>query len=329
MAPVLVVNHLTKIFQPKRKLFFLRSTVSPFTAVNDISFQLNEGEILGILGSNGAGKTTTIEMLLGVLTPTSGSISYFGKDFFKNTPEILQVVGHASPYNKLATFLTIQENLEIIGRLYSIPIVEIRKRINKLLEHFGMNSFRYKQAGALSAGQLTRVMLIKAFLSYPRIVLLDEPTASLDPDIALEVRSFIKAQQTAYGVSIILTSHNMQEVAEVCNRVLVLMKGHILQEDTPEKLAKSVAVTEVTFTNVQNMERIIPLLQKEEWVFRVVDKKMIFDLDENDVPYLLTLLVKEGVTYTQIEIEKPTLEDYFLHISRLQAAKEVKSYGNI
>jgi len=322
VPPVLVVNHLTKTFQSKRRFFFLKTQTPPFTAVDDISFQLREGEILGILGSNGAGKTTTIEMLLGVLTPSSGSILYFGKDLFKYTSETLQYVGHASPYNKLATFLTIQENLEIIGRLYSIPYLEIKKRIDRLLEHFGMDTFRNKQAGSLSAGQLTRVMLVKAFLPYPRIVLLDEPTASLDPDIALEVRSFIKGQQSAYGVSIILTSHNMQEVAEVANRVLVLMQGKIIQEDTPEKLAKSVAVTEVTFTNLENIEKLIPLLHKQEWVFRMQEKKMIFDLDEGDVPYLLSLFAHEGVTYTHIEIEKPTLEDYFLHISRLQAEKE-------
>lgn len=326
MAPVLVVDHLTKTFQPKRRFFFLKSHNVPTCAVDDISFQLREGEILGILGSNGAGKTTTIEMLLGILTPTSGNILYFGKDLFKNTSESLQYVGHASPYNKLATFLTIQENLEIIGRLYNIDYQESKKRIDRLLIHFGMEAFRHKQAGSLSAGQLTRVMLIKAFLSYPRIVLLDEPTASLDPDIALEVRSFIKGQQTAHGVSIILTSHNMQEVAEVANRVLVLMQGKIIQEDTPEKLAKSVAVTEVTFTNLENIEKLIPLLQKQEWVFRMQDKKMIFDLDESDVPYLLTLFAQEGVTYTHIEIEKPTLEDYFLHISRLQAEKEAQRW---
>lgn len=327
MAPVLVVESLTKKFTPKRRFFFIKNHAEPFTAVDNISFHLKEGEILGILGSNGAGKTTTIEMLLGVLTPSSGTISYFGKDFFKNTSETLQYVGHASPYNKLATFLTIQENLEIIGRLYSIPYHEIKKRIDRLLEHFGMESFRQKQAGSLSAGQLTRVMLIKAFLSYPRIVLLDEPTASLDPDIALEVRAFIKSQQNEYGVSIILTSHNMQEVAEVCNRVLVLQGGKIIQEDTPDKLAKSVAVTEVTFTNLQNVEKLIPLLQKQEWIFRMIDKKMIFDLDENDVPYLLNLFGQEGVTYTHIEIEKPTLEDYFLYISRLQAEREAEKWG--
>lgn len=327
MAPVLVVENLTKKFHPKRRFFFLKSHNSSFTAVDNISFHLKEGEILGILGSNGAGKTTTIEMLLGVLTPTSGRILYFEKDFFKSISETLQYVGHASPYNKLATFLTIQENLEIIGRLYSIPYYEIKKRIDRLLEHFGMDTFRYKQAGSLSAGQLTRVMLIKAFLSYPRIVLLDEPTASLDPDIALEVRSFIKSQQNEYGVSIILTSHNMQEVAEVCNRVLVLQGGKIIQEDTPEKLAKSVAVTEVTFTNLQNVEKLIPLLQKQEWIFRMLEKKMIFDLDENDVPYLLNLFGQEGVTYTHIEIEKPTLEDYFLYISRLQAEKEAEKWS--
>lgn len=323
MAPVLQVEHLTKTFFPKRRYLFLKSLLDPLTAVDDISFQLHEGEILGVLGPNGAGKTTTIEMLLGILTPTSGNILYFGKSFFSNPSSSLQHVTHASPYHKLATYLTIWENLEIVGRLYAIAPKEIQKRATKLLEQFGMENFRHKQAGALSAGQLTRVMLVKAFLPRPRVLLLDEPTASLDPDIAREVRAFILEQQKDYGVSIILTSHNMPEVAEVCNRVLVLQYGKIIQEDTPQKLAKSVGLTEVIFTQLKNFENALPQIKKDEWVFRLHDNKTIFDLDEADVPDLLTLLAKAEVSYSHIEIKKPTLEDYFLYISSLANAEEV------
>ena len=166
----LTVSQLAKIFTPH----FL-SRRNPYTAVDNISFQVAEGEILGFLGPNGAGKTTTIQMLLGVMTPTSGAIYYFGKDFARHRSEILQKVTFASAYARLPGRLTIEENLDVYGRLYGIGYNDRKERIKRLLTLFGLWHKRNDFTGPLSAGQMTRVMLAKAFLPNPRMILLDEP----------------------------------------------------------------------------------------------------------------------------------------------------------
>ena len=183
-----------------------------FVAVNKINFELHQGEVLGLLGPNGAGKSTTISMLLGVLSPTSGTIKYFDKDFADHQSEILQHVTFASTYIKMPWRLTVIENLEIYAYLHSIKSWEFKSRVKKFLTFFEVWDQRNKTMNNLSAGQVTRVMLAKAFIPYPQIVLLDEPTASLDPDIAHQVRDFIKQQQEQHGTTILYTSHNMDEL---------------------------------------------------------------------------------------------------------------------
>jgi len=236
MEPIISVQQLTKIFPAKRK------SDKPFTAVNQVSFTLHEGEIVGLLGPNGAGKSTTIAMLLGALTPTTGTIRMFGKDFLTHRSECAQDITFASSYIRLPWRLTVYENLRVYSLLYGLKRAEFAKRIQKLLSHFGVWEQRYKTMSELSAGQITRVMLSKAFMPYPKLALLDEPTASLDPDIAHEVRTFIRTQQKEYGTTILYTSHNMNEVAELCKRVLFLKAGKIIAEDSPENLTKSAAV---------------------------------------------------------------------------------------
>ncbi len=303
---ILHVKNLTKIFFEGK---------SSFVAVDQLSFELNEGEILGILGPNGAGKTTTIEMLLGTLKPTSGVISYFGKELYKGHDAILHAIGHASSYNKLPGSLTVERNLDIIGRLYSIKSQARKARINELLTKFNMHEFQKARTSSLSAGQMTRLMLIKAFFAKPRILLLDEPTASLDPDIAEEVRSYILEQQFVDGVSIILTSHNMEEVAKMCGRALVLQRGRIIEEDTPQQLAKSVSLNKVKLA-VVDMPRAIRSIEKLSLIYEDRDHSLTVEVEEQDVPHLLKRLILDGVDFTHIEMHKPTLEDYFLHISR-------------
>ena len=242
---VLSVSNLTKTFISGLWPFQNKHI---YTAVNDISFQLAKGEILGFLGPNGAGKTTTIQMLLGTLTPSSGIISYFGNNFAQHRVAILKRVGYASGYDKLPAQLTVTENLDIVGRLYGIRQPQRAQHIEKLLKTFRIWELRNQQTGTLSAGQATRVMLAKAFMGDPEIVLLDEPTASLDPDVALEVRQFILAQRKERGTSILITSHNMAEVTELCDRVLVLKKGVIIADNTPEQLALSISKVRVYLT---------------------------------------------------------------------------------
>lgn len=310
--PILRVKHLIKRFPIKKTA---NDAHTFFTALNKISFSLNAGEILGILGPNGAGKTTTIQILLSALKPTSGSIEYFGKNFFEHRSDILQHVSFASSYVRLPSQLSVKENLDIYAQLYGISTAERSHKIEKYLKLFGMWSVAHKETGSLSAGQMTRVMLAKAFISSPRIVLLDEPTASLDPDIAQDVRSFIVEQQKEQGVSLLVTSHNMEEVTQICNRVLVLKEGNIIADDTPQNLALSVSRARVhIFPN--NHDALISFVQKNKLKYTDENNTISIDIDEHDIAQLLIQLAQHEITYSQISIDKPTLEDYFLSIAR-------------
>lgn len=286
-----------------------------FVAVNNISFSVSKGEILGLLGPNGAGKTTTIQMLLGTMTPTSGTITYFDKDFATNRNEILQKIGFASAYSKLPGKLTVYENLDIYGRLYGLSYHERRAQIDHMLELFGIVDLRHKMTRTLSAGQTTRAMLAKAFLPNPEIVLLDEPTASLDPDIAHSIRYFILEQQKERNISILFTSHNMDEVAQVCDRVLVLKKGTILASDTPERLAASISVTRLELNIVEGLEKALAFLKEKKLIHTIEKHALVIEIDEQHISAFLAALAREQVVYSQISIVKPTLEDYFLHIA--------------
>ncbi len=306
---ILMVDNLTKIF-PSRE-----STGKPFVAVDHISFALEQGEVLGILGPNGAGKTTTIQMLLSTLTPTSGAITFFGKDFFTHRSEILQSVGFASTYVNLPANLTVTENLFIHGRLYGVEKKSLGKRIEKFLHTFDVWAVRNQEFSTLSAGQKTRVMLCKAFLTYPRIVLLDEPTASLDPDIAVEVRRFIALQQQEYKVSVLITSHNMDEVTQVCDRVLVLQHGTIIANDTPTALAASVSAAQVQLMPGDSLDALVAYAQRNNLPYTVQLPWVSITVDEHKIAHMLNGLAQAHIDYSSIAIEKPTLEAYFLNVA--------------
>ncbi len=308
IASSLIVHHLTKTYYSGMWPFLTPS----FTAVNGISFELGQEEILGMLGPNGAGKTTTIQMLLGLLTPTKGSISYFGKNFFKNRTDILKSVAYASGYDKLPPRLNVWDNLDVYGRLYGVCASERKKRITELLQFFNMWHLRKRQAGALSAGQRTRIILCKAFIARPLVVLLDEPTASLDPDVAQDVRSFVLDQRKKYGTSVLLTSHNMAEVTALCDRVLMLKQGNIIADNTPAALAASVSVSHVRLLIKEKKESCFAYLKENSISFSDHGHELLIDIEEDKIATLLTAFAHRGVEYVQISIDKPTLEDYFL-----------------
>ena len=207
-----------------------------FIAVNDVSFDIQEGEILGLLGPNGAGKTTTIQMLLDLITPTSGVIEIFGKEIHKHRTEILGQVNFSSPYVSLPNNLKVRENLLTFAGLYGVK--NPRKKINELADVFDIKDLLPKMTSNLSTGQLTRLNLAKAMLNNPRLLLLDEPTASLDPDIADRARQLLLKIQKDQKITILYTSHNMAEVEEICDRVIFLNKGKITDNGTPEELIK-------------------------------------------------------------------------------------------
>lgn len=311
--PVLTINNLTKTFTSG---FWPFQTLQTYTAVNDISFQLNKGEILGFLGPNGAGKTTTIQMLLGTLTPNRGSITYFGTDFAKHRIDALKKIGYASGYDRLPGQLTVLENLHIVGRIYGLTSAQRTQQIEKLLKFFYMWDMRNKQVKSLSAGQATRIMLAKAFIADPEIVLLDEPTASLDPDVAHEVRQFILTQCKERGTSILITSHNMDEVTELCDRVLVLKNGMIIADNTPEQLASSTSQVRVHLTITSELEHALAYLRNSQLPYTAQGAHLTIELDEHAIALFLTSLGEYKVIYSHISIDKPTLEDYFLSIAK-------------
>jgi len=203
-------------------------------AVDDISFDVYEGEILGLIGPNGAGKTTTLQMLLGLTTPTSGKIRLFGLELASNRESILQRVNFSSSYISLPYSLTVRENLFIFARLYGVK--DAAEKIEGLLETFEISGLKDTPTRRLSSGQITRVCLCKALLNDPGILFLDEPTASLDPDIADKTRKLLKRINGEKDISILYTSHNMAEMEEMCDRLVFLDRGRILAVGRPGEI---------------------------------------------------------------------------------------------
>ena len=205
-------------------------------AVKDISFKIKENEILGLLGPNGSGKTTTIGMLLGLLKPTNGEILIDGKKIEENRIEILQKINFISPYIELPKKLTVKQNLIVYGKLYNV--IDIKNRIEYLVDKLRLEDLLSSVTGELSSGQKNRVSLAKALINNPIVLLLDEPTASLDPEIGDFVRSFLENYKKEKKISILLASHNMNEVTRLCGSILMMKEGTIIDEGNPNELIK-------------------------------------------------------------------------------------------
>ena len=212
----------------------LRKVYGDTLAVDDLSFSIEPGEIVGLLGPNGAGKTTTINMILGVLEPSGGRIQIERYNLATERREALLRTNFAAVYAPLPGNLTVEQNLRFFGMLYGVA--SLKRRIDGLVEQFDLVRFRRTKCGVLSSGEQTRVSLAKAMLNEPRLLLLDEPTASLDPATAGEVRAKIRGVATESRVSVLWTSHNMYEVEAVCDRVLFLSHGRVLLEGNPRTL---------------------------------------------------------------------------------------------
>lgn len=269
---------------------------------------------MGLLGPNGAGKTTTIHMVLGLLEPTKGEILVFGLDFAKNREEILAQMNFSSAYNELPSQLTVWENLYVFGELYHVA--DLKKRIETVLSVFELVDIQKVSFSALSAGQRARLNLAKAFINKPRLILLDEPTASLDPDIADKVRKYLLSSQDKFKTTVLITSHNMAEVEEICDRVIFINHGKIIDEDTPENLAKKLKFVKVNLMIKDGQKRTLNFVKENKWEGRVQGRYMTIKVEEEEVAWLLTGLAEKGVEYSEISIDKPTLEDYFLKQTR-------------
>lgn len=302
---ILEVKNLTKVFKKN-------------PVIKGISFAMTEGEILGILGPNGAGKTTTLQMLLGILTPTSGSINIFGKDIATHKSEILEAVNFSSTYVDLPWRLTVKENLTWSSYLYQIP--NRHKRLTQIQELFRLEKIWKMPVASLSAGQKTRVNLARSMINYPRLLLLDEPTASLDPEVASYMREFFAKQREVFNQSIILTSHNMAEVEELCDRVIILKDGLIFDVDTPQNLAKKIEDCYLNLRLTKNASKLTPLITRYQLSSSIAEGLTRIEIKEKLLPTFLYELNNLKIQYSEISIDKPDLEDYFMRV-----AKENKS----
>ena len=218
------------------KVTGLRKEYGKVVAVNNLSFEAKRGEILGLLGVNGAGKTTTMHMLLGLITPTAGTIKIFDTDLQHQRVQILQRVNFASAYQSLPHNLKVWENLFVFAEIYNVK--NSKKKIDELLELFELTDYRNRHTGVLSSGEKTRLNLCKALLNEPELLLLDEPTASLDPDMADKVRKTLLKIHWENGMTIINTSHNMIDVVELCDRILFMQRGQIAAQGSADQILK-------------------------------------------------------------------------------------------
>jgi ABC-2 type transport system ATP-binding protein len=221
--PVVQINNLTKEYDG-------------LTAVDNFNLEVDKGEIIGLLGPNGAGKTTIINMILGIVEPSDGKIEVFGKDIQKFRPEIAEKMNFSAVYAHLPPNITVLQNLRIFGLLYGVK--NLNERIKSLVEEFELKDFENKKTGLLSSGEISRLNLAKAVINNPELLLLDEPTASLDPNIADIIREKIKNYVKKTGAAVLWTSHNMLEIERVCDKVFFLSHGKIVLSGDPKTLAK-------------------------------------------------------------------------------------------
>ena len=223
--PAIRVDTLTKKFGP---------VTAPVTAVDAVSFDVAEGSVTALLGGNGAGKTTTLSILLGVLLPTSGSVRVFDEDMLQDRYRVLPKMNFSSPYVDMPRRLSARENLTVYGHLYGLD--EIKHRIDALASDLEISAYLDRPTATLSAGQKTRVALAKALLNEPKLLIMDEPTASLDPDTGDWVRGYLEGYRNRTGASLLVASHNMGEVERLCDHVLMMRQGSIVDEGSPADL---------------------------------------------------------------------------------------------
>tara|TARA_A100001388_G_scaffold76395_1_gene54415 strand:- start:324 stop:1052 length:729 start_codon:yes stop_codon:yes gene_type:complete len=236
------------------KVIGLSKTYNLKEAVKDVSFEVNQNEIIGILGPNGCGKTTTIGMILGLLKPSKGKVLISGVEIESKRVDLLNKLNFISPYIELPKKLTVRQNLEVYGRLYDIN--KLKEKIDYICEKLRLYEFIDKLTGELSSGQKNRVSLAKSIINDPKVLLLDEPTASLDPETGDFIRSFLEEYQYENKTSILLASHNMAEVERLCSSVLMMNKGLIIDEGRPNELIKK--------HGRRNMEEVFLKLAKKK-----------------------------------------------------------------
>lgn len=301
--PVLRVQNLTKKF--KNHL-----------AVDDISFDIQKGEIVGLLGPNGAGKSTTIEMILGLIKPTRGKVEIFGKDIEKYREEILGKINYSSAYIQFMSRLTVYENLKFFGLLYNVK--NVAQKIREISSMMEIDNLLKTLFFKLSSGQKTRVILSKTLLNDPEFILLDEPTSSLDPDIAHKARQILKQIHKEQNTTILYTSHNMAEVEEMCDRIIFLQKGKIIASGTPKELKDKLRdyYLELSFAP-EKQTAFVQFLQAKEWIYEIkTPGHLCIHATADNLPTLFKEISGQNFGIYDIDVNKPNLEEVFLKYAR-------------
>lgn len=293
----------------------LKKNYGSYTAVDDISFTIKKGQVIGFLGPNGAGKTTTIQILCSITLPSSGKISYFGNDFATHRQESLQRINFSSAFNTLQGRITVEQNLLVFADLYQVK--NSRKKIQELAESFEISDLLREEYQNLSSGQKTRVNIVKSLLNDPELLLLDEPTASLDPDIADKVVTFIENLRKSKEISILYTSHDMAEVTRICDEVIFINRGKIIAQDTPLGLTKRISSATLQLTFDAEQKKVENFLKKQHCIYTFLKKNIVaIQTEEKKIPGIIFDLANEKVWITDIEVKKPTLDDFFLQQAR-------------
>ena len=285
-------------------------------AVRGINLKIEKGQVYGLLGPNGAGKTTTIHMLSTLLIPTSGSAKVLGYDVVKQKNSIRRIIGLCSGASRFNWDLKPPEILEYYGRLYGIKKEERRKRIERLIEDLDMSWFADTSFGSLSTGMRQKVGVAKGLINNPEILLLDEPTAGLDVEVAISVRKYIMKLLTEREMTVILTSHHLDEVEEMCKRIAIIDKGKIVSEGEIKKLKKELNFPDIIHLYLSNYTKL-KFLEKMKGVvsYRINDGVFIqADHGLKTVNKIEKILKAKGVKITDVEIRKATLEEVFLKI---------------
>jgi ABC-2 type transport system ATP-binding protein len=295
----------------------LRKRYGAVEALKGLSLDIERGEFFGLLGPNGAGKSTTINILLGLILADSGLIRIFGEDLATQPTVVRRRMNVAAAFTSLSGVLTVRENLRVYGNIYGVK--NMNAKIDELLERFEITDLANRKLQQLSSGQHTRVTLCKGLINDPELLLLDECTVGLDPDIAEKTRRALQQFQREKQTTIIFTSHNMNEVEELCGRIAFLSKGEILRIDTAERIKSLIPqqIVEIRFHSAADAAAV-QLLDGQLTAGRVGDSTLRFVLDdpEQQLDALLRRLTQTEKRITDVQITRPTLEDVFIKVAR-------------
>ncbi len=288
-------------------------------AVDQISFQVNKGEIFGFLGPNGAGKTTSIRMMTGVLRPTSGSVNIFGTDVWENLLTIKQIIGNVPEMANVYMDLSAWDNLELTGRLYSIPKKTRQERSEKLLLEFGLFNQKHVKTKKYSKGMKQRLLLCMALLCDPQILFLDEPTSGLDVNSARTIKTKLKSYCQEKEITIFLTTHNMQVAKELCNRIAILKQGKIIRLDTPEMLCAAEELypaIDIEFNEPLNMKEFEGLHNHVKEIISNNGTTARFYLNDfqEGINQIISHLYTHKIMIKKISTHEPSLEDIFIQL---------------